>query len=77
MPRKIDLATIYYWQVEFVEPNDPDDNRYVVLHGDDGEIVGPMTMELAEQWMDHFDGSRAKVDKSQSFWTYPLFARWG
>jgi hypothetical protein len=51
---RFDFAKVYYWQIEFVEPQNPDDDRYVLLHGDEGEIVGPMTMALAEAWIRHF-----------------------
>jgi hypothetical protein len=29
-----------------------------MLYGLEGEIVGPMTMQLAEDWIDHFDYDR-------------------
>jgi hypothetical protein len=46
-----------YWIVEIVRPDHSDDHRCVMLHGQSGEIGGPMTPELAEKWMKHFDGS--------------------
>jgi hypothetical protein len=61
MLRRFDPARFYYWRVEFIDPRDPDDDRYVMLHGDEGEVVGPMTMSLAESWLDRFGGSRPTV----------------
>ena len=58
MSRRIDYARSYYWRIEFIEPDHPDDDRYVWLHGDEGEIVGPMTMQLAEEWIKHFGQPR-------------------
>ena len=43
-----------YWRVEFIQPA-PGDDRCVMLRGQLDEIVGPLTMELAEAWMDQFD----------------------
>jgi hypothetical protein len=54
---RFDYAKAYYWRVEFIEPSDPDDDRYVVLHGDEGEVVGPLTISLAERWMVRFENS--------------------
>jgi hypothetical protein len=51
MTREYDYAQVYYWRIELIEPDDPEDNRYVVLHGDDGEIVGPMTVASAQSWV--------------------------
>ena len=62
MSRRIDYAKAYYWRVEFIQPTNPDDDRYVMLHGDEGEIVGPMTRQLAEAWMDRFDNRNASDD---------------
>ena len=47
-----------YWRVEFIEPA-PGDDRCVMLRGQLDEIVGPLTIELAEVWMDQFDNRRA------------------
>jgi hypothetical protein len=47
-----------YWSVEIIEPDDPEDNRCIMLRGDLGEVVGPMTIELAQKWIDYFDDSR-------------------
>ena len=49
----------YYWRVELIEPSDPDDDRYVMIHGDDGEILGPMTVQMAQDWINRYDGWRA------------------
>jgi hypothetical protein len=50
-PRKPDAAQFYYWTMQFIEPVNPDDDCYVMLHGDEGEVFGPMTMRVAEQWL--------------------------
>ena len=55
MSTRFDFATFYYWRIQFIEPLDPDDDRYVVLHGDEGEIVGPLTMALATAWTQAFN----------------------
>ena len=52
MRSRIDHAVAYYWRIAFFEPDDPDDDRYIMLHGDEGEIVGPLTVRLAEAWID-------------------------
>ena len=54
MTKTYDHAQFYYWRVEIIEPDDPDDDRYVLLHGDDGEIVGPLTVALAQSWIERF-----------------------
>jgi len=59
MLRRFDPARFHYWRIEFIETRDPDDDRFVMLHGDEGEVVGPMKMSLAESWLDRFDGSPA------------------
>ena len=48
-----------YWRVEFIQPAKSGDDRCVMLHGQLEEIVGPMTIELAEAWIDRFDNQRA------------------
>ena len=62
MSLRCDCARVYYWRVEFIQPTNPDDDRYVMLYGDEGEIVGPMTRQLAEAWMDRFDNQNASGD---------------
>ena len=52
-----------YWRVEFIQPALGDD-RCVMLRGQLDEIVGPLTMELAEAWMDHFDNRRAAEESA-------------
>jgi hypothetical protein len=49
-----------YWRVEFIQPAKSGDDRCVMLHGQLEEIVGPMTIELAEAWIDRFDNQRAE-----------------
>ena len=66
MNSRFDFAQAYYWRIEFVEPQNPDDDRYVLLHGDEGEIVGPLTMSLAEAWIAHFRTLR-QSDASPAF----------
>jgi hypothetical protein len=46
-----------YWAVEIMKPVNSDSDRCIMLHGKCGEVVGPLTFELAEQWMERFDGS--------------------
>jgi hypothetical protein len=81
MLRKFDLAAFYYWRVEFFDPVNDDDDRYVMLHGDEGEIVGPMTMRLAEMWIAYYDGSPARrfdlllEDKAADEWR-PFIRGW-
>ena len=57
--RKFDAAQFYYWTMQFIEPANPDDDCYVMLHGDEGETLGPMTMRLAEQWLQRRNASPA------------------
>jgi hypothetical protein len=53
-----------YWRVELVNPEETGDERCVMLHGAEEEIVGPMSLELAEAWIDFFDNRRACGDES-------------
>ena len=57
MTRRFDFAQATYWRAEFIEPIDPDDDRYVFLHGEEGEIVGPLTVRQAEAWLDRFSAA--------------------
>jgi hypothetical protein len=61
MPNRFDYATFHYWRIEFIDPLDPDDDRYVVLHGDEGEIVGPLTMALATTWIEEFHSALSRT----------------
>ena len=54
-----------YWRVEIVNSEEPGDERCVMLHGAEEEIVGPMSLELAEAWIDFFDNRRASGDQSK------------
>jgi hypothetical protein len=47
-----------YWRVDFIQPAVPNDKRCIMLYGEFGEIVGPLTMELAEAWLCRFDIQR-------------------
>jgi hypothetical protein len=45
-----------------------------MLYGEQGEIVGPLTMSLAEAWIDHFDDRRlaaAKVRQAANIYHQP------
>jgi hypothetical protein len=53
-----------YWRVELVKPEKRGDDRCVMLHGAEEEIVGPMSLELAEAWIDFFENRRASGDTS-------------
>jgi hypothetical protein len=66
MSTRFDYARFYYWRIQFIEPLDPDDDRYVVLHGDEGEIVGPMTMPLATAWIQAFHAPASRTTMSPS-----------
>jgi len=52
---QIDLAQAYYWRMQFLDPADPEDDRYVMLYGDEGEVVGPLTRAMAEAWIERFE----------------------
>lgn len=53
-----------YWRIETVQPQTPGDDRCILLYGQEEEIVGPMTIELAEAWIDYFDNRRLRTDTS-------------
>ncbi len=53
-----------YWQVEFIRPAKSGDDRCVLLHGRLEETVGPMTIAMAEAWIDRFDTPAAETAKS-------------
>ena len=57
--RKLDAAQFYYWSMQFIEPANPDDDCYVMLHGDEGEVFGPMTMRIADHWLEHLNATPA------------------
>jgi hypothetical protein len=46
-----------YWRMIFIQPSPPDSSRCVMLYGEMDEIVGPLTVELAEAWMSRFQNS--------------------
>jgi len=50
-----DRKTGSYWRLEFIQPPIPTDDRCIMLYGLYGEIVGPLTMQLAQAWLDQFD----------------------
>jgi hypothetical protein len=43
-----------YWRMIFIQPSPPESGRCVMLYGEMDEIVGPLTVELAEAWMSRF-----------------------
>jgi hypothetical protein len=57
--RKFDAAQFYYWTMHFIEPANPDDDCYVMLHGDEGEVLGPMTMRRADLWLQRLNAAPA------------------
>jgi len=59
-------SKVPYWRIEIVEPDDPDDQRCIFLHGDQGEVVGPMTVGLAQAWIDHFSVYRLRKQQNKS-----------
>ena len=61
--KSFDFAKAYYWRIELVEPEDPDDDRYIFLHGEDGEVVGPLTVGLAQAWIDRFSRRCLRDDR--------------
>lgn len=46
-----------YWRMIFIQPSPPESGRCVMLYGEMDEIVGPLTVELAEAWMSQFQSS--------------------
>jgi hypothetical protein len=58
MSRNIERDRGCAWRVEFTRPAIAEDDPCVMLYGPEGEIVGPLTIQLAEAWIDHFDQSR-------------------
>ena len=55
-----------YWRVEFIQPSEAGDDRCVLLHGQLEEIVGPMTMAMAEAWIDRFDNQQKQNQAIQA-----------
>src|SRR5688500_8293364 len=55
-----------YWRVEFIRPVTAGDDRCVLLHGQLEETVGPMTIEMAEAWIDRFDNQQAAEEGSKA-----------
>jgi hypothetical protein len=58
MSRRFDAAVESYWRVDFIQPATAHDNRCIMLYGEQGEIVGPLTNVSAELWMSYFDNGR-------------------
>jgi len=54
-----------YWRAEFIRPETGDD-RCVLLHGQLEETVGPMTIEMAEAWIDRFDNGQAAEEPAKA-----------
>jgi hypothetical protein len=65
MSRGLDRDCGWAWRVEFIQPAIPGDDQCVMLYGLYGEIVGPMTTQLAEAWIDHFDNARLLAENWQ------------
>jgi hypothetical protein len=64
MSRKSDRAGRNNWRVEFIQPATPGSDRCIMLYGQKGEIVGPLTIALAEAWMDQFDNSPEQTSEA-------------
>lgn len=47
--------SIPYWRIVPIDCEQPEGSRRVLLHGQYDEVVGPMTIELAEAWIERFD----------------------
>ena len=58
MSRRVDRDGDCDWRVEFIRPPIPGDDRCIMLYGSDGETVGPLSMPLAEAWIDYCDNAR-------------------
>jgi len=58
MSRGLERDCSCAWRVEITRPAIAEDDACVMLYGPEGEIVGPLTMHLAEAWIDHFDNAR-------------------
>ena len=58
MSRRSGRARGSYWLVDFIQPSFPDSDECIMLYGQQGEIVGPLTMELADAWISLFDPDR-------------------
>ena len=52
-----------YWRVAIIQRAVSWDDRCIMLSGKLGEIAGPMTMAVAETWMDHFDIASSSTQK--------------
>ena len=74
MTKLFDCAQYYYWQVQLIEPDDPDDDRYVLLYGEEGEVAGPFTVALAQAWIDRFSRGMARVHGQNSLRTKDFVA---
>jgi len=46
-----------YWRMIFIQPSPSESGRCVMLYGEMDEVVGPLTVELAEAWMSRFHRS--------------------
>jgi hypothetical protein len=62
--KPIDCAQAYYWDVELIEPADPEDDCYILLHGEEGEIVGPFNIAQAQTWIDRFS-FRSRIQRQE------------
>jgi hypothetical protein len=55
--------TSSYWRIVPIDSEPGEGCRRVFLYGELDEIVGPMTMELAEAWIRRFDKPRSPADQ--------------
>ena len=54
-----------YWRVEFLRPAKGKGDRCVQLHGQLEEVVGPMSIEMAEAWIDRFDNQHPAKESAE------------
>jgi hypothetical protein len=52
-----------YWKMSFIQPADPDDDRCVMLYGELEEVVGPLTVDMADAWTARFNSHENVAQK--------------
>jgi hypothetical protein len=62
VPSKVYLDDDCSWRVQFIQPAIFDNDRCVLLYGPNGEIVGPLTMEQADTWLNYFDNRQQRKE---------------